>query len=92
MKTLYIGNLPYSATKTKVRELFERHGSVRAVRLMTDHITGLLRGFGFVDMEDEAAAREAMTALNGSSMDSRILRVDEARPRGGSREGPRRTQ
>jgi RNA recognition motif-containing protein len=81
VKTVYVGNLPFSATEEQVRELFARYGTVQAVRLITDRNTGRLRGFGFVEMEQDAAALAAMTALNGTDMDGRALTVNEARPR-----------
>lgn len=90
MKTIYVGNLPYSASEEKVRELFAQHGTVHEVRLITDRYTGRLRGFGFVEMEDDAAAKAAMEALNGTDMDGRALTVNEARPRPSRSARPRR--
>ena len=52
MKKIYVGNLPFSATEGEVKELFEQHGSVTSVNLITDRDTGRFRGFGFVEMED----------------------------------------
>ena len=80
MKRLYVGNLPFEASEDDVRELFENHGDVNSVDLITDRQTGRPRGFGFVDMPTEAA-EEAIQALDGSSMDGRNLTVNEARPR-----------
>ena len=91
MKTIYVGKLPSSATEAQLRELFAQYGTVQAVRLITDRDTGRPRGFGFVEMEEDAAALAAMTALNGTDMDGRALTVNEARPRGDRRERPRRT-
>jgi RNA recognition motif-containing protein len=91
VKTIYIGNLPFSATEAQVRELFEQHGTVEVVRFITDRDTGRPRGFGFVEMDDDAAAQAAMDALNGTDMDGRALTVNEARPRPERRERPRRT-
>ena len=76
---LYVGNLPFSATETAVRELFEQHGSVESVNLITDRDTGRPRGFGFVEMQDGGEA--AMSALNGIEMDGRNLTVNEAKKR-----------
>jgi RNA recognition motif-containing protein len=90
VKTIYVGNLPFSTSEEKVRELFAEHGSVREVRLIADQYTGRLRGFGFVEMEDDAAAKAAMEALNGTDMDGRALKVNEARPRPSRSGGPRR--
>ena len=74
-KKLYVGNLPFSATEDEVRELFAKHGTVLSVNLITDRDTGRPRGFGFVEMEDPAAA---MTALDGYEFGGRTLRVNEA--------------
>jgi RNA recognition motif-containing protein len=79
---IYIGNLPFSATEDQVRALFEQHGEVQSVNLITDRETGRPRGFGFVEM-DEEAAKAAVAALDGSEMGDRSLRVNEARPREG---------
>jgi RNA recognition motif-containing protein len=82
VKKIYIGNLPFSATEAEVRALFEAHGEVRSVNLINDRETGRPRGFGFVEM-DEEAAKAAIAALDGSEMGGRNLRVNEARPREG---------
>jgi RNA recognition motif-containing protein len=79
-KSLYVGNLPWSATKEEVQKLFEDHGSVLSVKLISDRETGRARGFGFVEMEDPGAAA-AVQALNGASFGGRTLRVNEAQPR-----------
>lgn len=86
MKKLYVGNLPFSATETQINELFGKHGTVHSVALINDRETGRPRGFGFVEMDD-SGAQAAIQGLNGHSMDSRQLKVNEAadRPaRGGS--------
>ena len=84
MKKLYVGNLPFSATETEVNELFSQHGTVHSVALINDRDTGRPRGFGFVEMDDDAA-QAAIGALNGHSMGGRDLRVNEAedKPRRG---------
>lgn len=79
-KTIYVGNLPFSATEDELRELFEQHGTVLSVKLVTDRETGRPRGFGFVDMEDGDVAA-AISALNGKDLGGRSLRISEARPR-----------
>ena len=79
MKKLYVGNLPFSATEDEVRDLFEEHGSVGSVAIITDRETGRPRGFGFVEMED--GAERAIQSLNGHEMGGRALQVNEARPR-----------
>lgn len=87
VKTIYVGNLPFSATDDQVRELFEAHGAVRSVKLISDRETGRPRGFGFVEME-AAEADAAIEALNGQEFGGRTLRINEARPRPGML-GPR---
>lgn len=77
---IYVGNLPWSATEDEVRDLFAQHGEVDSVRLITDRDTGRARGFGFVEMEDEAA-RAAIEALDGTDMGGRALKINEAKPR-----------
>ncbi len=82
MKSIYVGNLPYTATEDEVRELFEQHGNVDSVKLITDRETGRPRGFGFVEMNDSDAER-AIRALDGTDFGGRGLRVNEAQPRRG---------
>ena len=81
-------NLPFSATADQVRELFEKHGTVHSVDLVTDRYTGQARGFGFVEMDDNEAGA-AIRAVNGLEMGGRNLRVDEAKPRRNSVGGDR---
>lgn len=79
-KTLYVGNLPYSASDDDIEELFSKHGAVHSIKLISDRETGRFRGFGFVEMDgDEALA--AMEALDGTDFGGRTLRVNEARDR-----------
>jgi RNA recognition motif-containing protein len=88
VKKLYVGNLPFRATESEVRELFEAHGTVHSVTLITDRDTGRPRGFGFVEM-DEEAADAAISTLDGTDFGGRSVRVNVARERGDSRRGPR---
>jgi RNA recognition motif-containing protein len=80
MTTLYVGNLPFSATDAEIRELFEQHGKVDSVTIINDRETGRPRGFGFVDMPSDDA-QKAIAGLNGFAMNGRQLRVNEARER-----------
>ena len=80
MKKLYVGNLPFSATEAAVNEMFSKHGNVHSVALINDRDTGRPRGFGFVEMDDDAAMA-AISELNGKEMDGRDLRVNEAQDR-----------
>jgi RNA recognition motif-containing protein len=86
-KKLYVGNLPYSATEDELRELFEQHGTVHSVSIISDRETGQPRGFAFVEMDD-AGADAAIGALEQTQFGGRTLRVNEARPR--EPRGPRR--
>jgi RNA recognition motif-containing protein len=80
-KTVYVGNISYDITDQRLAELFQAHGEVSDVRVVTDQYTGRSKGFAFVDMATERAAEAAISALNGLMMDGRQLRVAEARPR-----------
>ncbi|HEY8492818.1 MAG TPA: RNA-binding protein [Myxococcota bacterium] len=88
-KKLYVGNIPFSTTEAELRELFEAHGEVASVSVITDRETGRPRGFAFVEMADGDAADAAMRQLDGRSLGGRPLRVNEAtsRPAGGNRGG-----
>ena len=79
-KSIYVGNLPWSATEDEIRNLFSTYGSVNSVNLVTDRETGRARGFGFVEMPAEAAAA-AIQALEGTNLGGRSLRINEAQPR-----------
>lgn len=87
MTSIYVGNLPFSATEDEVRSLFEAHGEVQSVKLISDRETGRPRGFGFVEMEPQAA-NAAIEALNGAQLGGRSLRINEAAERGGPGGGP----
>jgi RNA recognition motif-containing protein len=80
-KTVYVGNMGPEITDDKLRKLFAAHGEVDEVRLITDHYTGRPRGFAFVDMATEEAAKIAISELNGQDVDGRSLKVAEAKPR-----------
>ncbi|MDA0271335.1 MAG: RNA-binding protein [Chloroflexi bacterium] len=77
---IYVGNLPFSASEEDVTALFAQHGEVISCHLLMDRETGRPRGFGFVEMEDDAA-RAAIAALDGQDFGGRALRVNEAQPR-----------
>ena len=79
-KSIYVGNLPWSATEEEVHSLFSAHGNVLSVKIVTDRETGRARGFGFVEMDDADVAT-AVEALDNSSFGGRTLRVNEARPK-----------
>lgn len=81
MVKLYVGNLPFSTTEDDLRGLFEPHGEVQSTAVVMDRDTGRSRGFGFVEMSDNAAAQAAIAALNGQQINGRALVVNEARPK-----------
>jgi len=78
IKTIYVGNLPFSTTDEDLRKLFSQYGSVHSVKMITDRETGKPRGFGFVEIESDGA-NAAVEALNGTEFQGRSLRVNEAR-------------
>ena len=80
-KNIYVGNLPWSSTEDEVRAAFEAYGQVTSVKLIEDRETGRPRGFGFVEMDDDSAALEAIEALDGKEFDGRNIKVNEAKPR-----------
>lgn len=80
-KKLYVGNLPYTAKDEDLRGLFAQFGDIVEIQIITDRETGRSKGFGFVEMQDDAAALKAVEALNGQEMQGRPLVVNEARPR-----------
>ena len=79
-KSIYVGNLPWSATEEQVQALFAEYGKVLSVKLISDRETGRARGFGFVEMEDADAAA-AIEALDNHDFGGRTLRVNEDKPR-----------
>ena len=79
-KNIYVGNLSYDTTDDGLRNAFEPFGTVTSARVITDRDTGRSRGFGFVEMEGEGSD-DAIQALNGTELDGRVLRVNEAKPR-----------
>jgi RNA recognition motif-containing protein len=88
-KRLYVGNLSYSVTSDDLRELFESYGTVRSVEVLIDRETGRSRGFGFVEMDDDAEAEAAIASLDGNDHEGRRLNVNEAQPRTQGRGGGR---
>ncbi len=93
MKNIYVGNLSFGATEESVRALFETHGAVGRVNIVTDRETGQPRGFGFVEMVNDGEGEKAIAAVNGTDLDGRTLNVNEARPkaeRGGNGYGRNR--
>ena len=81
MKNIFVGNLSFKTTEQEIRSLFETHGSVERVNVVTDRDTGQARGFAFVEMSNTNEADQAIAALNGADVDGRNLNVNEARPK-----------
>ena len=92
MKKLFVGNIPHSTTEAELRTLFEPHGAIEQVSIVTDRDTGRSRGFAFVEMTDSAEAEKAIATLNGKELGGRAWNINEARPktdRGGPPRGGR---
>jgi RNA recognition motif-containing protein len=94
MKNIFVGNLSFGTTEDALRSLFEAYGVVERVNIVTDRDTGQPRGFGFVEMTNDAEGEKAIAALNGRELGGRDLNVNEARPKsdrtgGGNRSGGR---
>ena len=87
---IYVGNMSYDTSEDDLRKAFEAHGQVDSVAVISDQYSGRSKGFGFVEMSSETEAKAAMDSLNGTDLDGRTLKVNEARPRNGSRSGGNR--
>ena len=87
---IYVGNMPYSTSEEELNALFGTHGNVSRVHIVMDRETGRAKGFAFVEMPNDAEAKAALEALNGTSMGGRALVVTEARPREERPRGDRR--
>lgn len=81
MTTIYVGNLSFKASEDKLMELFSQFGEVSSAKIITDRDSGRSRGFGFVEMEDDTQASEAIDALHETDYMERTLVVNEARPK-----------
>ncbi len=86
-KKIYVGNMNYNTSEDTLRQLFAQYGEVVSVNVITDRYTGRAKGFGFVQMASEDAARAAMAALNGRDVDGRQLKVNEANEKPRDRTG-----
>lgn len=85
---IYVGNMNYRTTAEDINKLFSQYGEVESVKLVSDRETGRAKGFGFVTMNNDSDAKEAIEALNDKEFDGRTLRINEAKPR---EEKPRRS-
>ncbi len=81
MKNLYVGNLPHTTTEAELRSVFQAHGEVEKVSIVTDRETGRARGFAFVEMTNASEADKAIAALNGTELGGRTLTINEAKPK-----------
>jgi RNA recognition motif-containing protein len=84
---LYVSNISFKSSESDLRELFEGQGEVTSVKIIIDKETQRSRGFGFVEMPDEAAAKKAISELNGFNFQGKDLTVNEARPKTDSPRG-----
>lgn len=87
---IYVGNLPYSLTDDDLRGAFSQFGEVSSANVITDKFSGQSKGFGFVEMPNNSEADEAIKALNGSALQGRSIKVNQAKPRGDRVSRPRR--
>jgi len=78
---IYVANIPFKATEDELKGLFEEYGEVSSTKIILDKFTQRSRGFGFIEMSDDAAARQAITSLNGADFMGKNLVVNEARPK-----------
>ncbi len=78
---IYVGNLSYNTTEGDLRGAFESHGEVVSAAVISDRDTGRSKGFGFIEMADSEQAKSAISALDGSDLDGRQIKVNEARPK-----------
>lgn len=88
-KNIYVGNLNFATTEAELEQMFAEFGTVQSAKVITDRETGRSRGFGFVEMENEADGDAAIEAMNGKEIEGRSLTVNEARPRTGGGGGGR---
>lgn len=78
---IYVSNLAYGVQDEELKNLFTSYGTVTSAKIVNDRDTGRSKGFGFVEMEDDNAAREAIHQLDQSTIDGRAIKVSEAKPK-----------
>ncbi len=94
-KKLYVGNLSFSVTDDELQQAFASFGTISSARVVMDRMTGRSKGFGFVELEDDSAADDAVSKMDGQTIGGRPVRVSEAKPQedrprgGGGRDGGR---
>ncbi len=79
---IYVGNLSFDLSESELRSAFAAHGEVASARIITDAYSGKSKGFGFVEMPNQAEAEAAIRAINGKELKGRAVKVNEARPKG----------
>ncbi|MFC1836014.1 RNA recognition motif domain-containing protein [Thermodesulfobacteriota bacterium] len=84
---IYVGNLSFDTAETELRELFEAHGAVDSVKIISDQFTGRSRGFGFVEMATRDEGMKAIQELDSREFGGRTLKVNEAKPKRQGRGG-----
>jgi RNA recognition motif-containing protein len=87
LKKIYVGNLSFNSNDDDLAAIFSQYGEVASAKVILDRDTGRSRGFGFVEMNDDNAADQAIQGVNGQEVDGRTLNVNEARPREPRRSG-----
>jgi RNA recognition motif-containing protein len=78
---IYVANIPFKASEQELKGLFEEYGEVSTAKIIMDKVTQRSRGFGFIEMTDDTAGRQAITSLNGFNFLGKTLVVNEARPK-----------
>jgi RNA recognition motif-containing protein len=78
---IYVGNLSYEITDDEVRDIFSPHGEISSVSIIKDKYSGQSKGFGFVEMPNQAEAEEAIKTLNESDLKGRNIKVNQAKPK-----------
>lgn len=84
---MYVGNLAHDVTDDDLREAFEAYGTVASAKVIRDNFTGMSRGFGFVEMPNNAEADVVMKTLNGEEIKGKVVKISEARPKSDKRRG-----
>ena len=84
---IYVGNLAYEVTEEDLKEAFKVFGEIETIRVLKDNNTGRSKGFGFVEMSNNADAQSAIDGLNDKDLKGRTLKVNKARPRNENRGG-----
>lgn len=84
---IYTGNLPFNMEESDLREIFEEYGEVSSVKIISDKFTGRSKGFGFIEMENDAEAKNAIQELNNAEVGGRNIKVNESKPRENNNRG-----